>query len=250
VIKSLTFRYACTNDRSANLIVNGVDVASNIQLPATATLTNWDFVTVNANITNGAAEVKLQSISAAGLPNIDYVELIGGGPTNTPPTLVAITNRTIGAGVVFIITNSASDNDTPAQTLTFNLLAAPTNAVINTNSGVLTWRPLVSQANSTNSFTVRVTDNGTPNLSATQSFFVAVKPLPSPQISSVALNGGQLVLQVSGDSGPDYQIQTSANLVNWSALLTTNSPAMPFVWTNNAADLPKNFFRISAGPPF
>jgi hypothetical protein len=95
-----------------------------------------------------------------------------------------------------------------------------------------------------------VTDNGTPNLSATQSFLVAVRPLPSPQISSVALDGGQLVLQVSGDSGPDYQIQTSTNLVNWSALLTTNSPAMPFIWTNNPADLPKNFFRILAGPPF
>ncbi len=250
VVKSLTFRYACTNDRTASLIVNGADVASKIQFPATASLTNWDYVTVYANITNGSAEVKLQSLSAAGLPNIDSVELIGGGPTNTPPTLTAITNRMIGAGIVLAITNSASDNDTPAQTLAFSLLVSPTNAIINTNSGVLNWRPLVSQANSTNPFTVRVTDSGTPNLSATQSFVVTVKPLLPPQISSARLNGGQLVLQVGGDSGPDYQIQTSTNLLNWSVLLTTNSPAMPFVWINSALGSPKQFFRISAGPPF
>lgn len=250
VVKSLTFRYACTNDRIGRLIVNGLEVASGISFPATASLTNWDYVTVYANITNGSAEVKLQSLSAAGLPNIDSVELLGGGPTNTSPTLTAITNRLIGAGVVLVITNSASDTDTPAQTLTFSLLVSPTNATINTNSGVLSWRPLVTQANSTNSFTVKVTDSGTPNLSATQSFLVTLNPLPPPQISSVTLNGGQLVLQAVGDSGPDYQIQTSTNLINWNTLFTTNSPAMPFVWTNSGLNSQKQFFRISAGPPF
>ena len=174
VVKSFTFRYATTNDRTANLIINGVDVASKVLFPSTGSYSTWDFVTVNAYVAPGAAEVKLQANSAAGLPNIDYVELIGGGPENMPPTLAPIANRTIGVGVTLSITNSASDDDTPAQTLTYSLLSAPTNAVINADNGVLNWRPFVSQANSISPFSVVVTDNGTPSLSATQSFLVTV----------------------------------------------------------------------------
>jgi hypothetical protein len=147
------------------------------------------------------------------------------------------------------ISNSATDGDVPAQALTFSLLTAPTNALINTNSGVITWRPLVTQANTTNPFAVIVTDSGTPSLSATQSFSATISPLARPQISMVALASSQLALQINGDSGPDYQIQASTNLVNWSAVLTTSSPHMPCVWTNSTTDTPMNFFRILTGPP-
>jgi hypothetical protein len=86
---------------------------------------------------------------------------------------------------------------------------------------------------------------------APQRFVVTVSPLVQPQFSPVSLmSGSQLVLQVNGASGPDYQIQASTNLVNWSAVLTTNSPPMPFVWTNNITnDPPVNFFRVLVGPP-
>jgi beta-galactosidase len=168
---------------------------------------------------------------------------------NTPPTLAAISNRTIGAGVTLTITNSATDSDVPVQTLTFGLPTAPTNAVISSNSGVLAWRPFVSQANTTNPFMVMVADSGTPTKVATQSFAVTVSPLISPAISNVSLSAGQLVLQVNGANGPDYQIQSSTNLINWSAAFTTNSPAMPFVWTNSMTGPPIDFFRVLVGPP-
>ena len=149
------------------------------------------------------------------------------------------------------LTNSATDPDVPVQTLTFNLLAAPTNAVFNTNNGVLTWRPLVTQTDTTNPFTVKVADNGAPSLSATQSFVVTVTNLVMPQLSTaLLLSGDQMVLQVIGASGPDYQIQTSTNLINWSAIFTTNSPVLPFAWTNSISGLPINFFRVLVGPPF
>jgi hypothetical protein len=247
-VKSFTFRYASTNHRSANLIINGVNVATAIQFPATGSFATWDYVTVNAYVAPGAAEVKLQANSAAGLPNIDSLELIGGGPENTPPTLAAIANRMIGAGQTLSLTNSATDLDTPAQVLTFNLLAAPTNAVLNTNSGLLTWRPLVTQAGSVNPFAVKVADNGTPSLSATQSFVVTVTNLLPPQITSVS-GVGALLLQVNGASGPDYQVQSSTNLTNWSAVFTTNAPPLPFTWTNANNNLPQNFFRVRVGPP-
>ncbi|HEU5069953.1 MAG TPA: glycoside hydrolase family 98 domain-containing protein [Verrucomicrobiae bacterium] len=171
-------------------------------------------------------------------------------PANTPPILAAVSNRTIGAGVTLSLTNAATDSDLPTQTLIYSLLSAPANAAINSSNGVVTWRPWVTQANTTNPFAVRVADNGTPSLGATQSFVVTVSPLTQPAVSPVSATGGQLVLQINGDSGPDYQIQSSTNLVDWTALLTTNSPLLPFVWTNNPGAAPQNFFRIQAGPPF
>jgi hypothetical protein len=43
-------------------------------------------------------------------------------PANTAPVLAAITDQTIGVGVTMNITNNATDNDLPAQTLTFSLV--------------------------------------------------------------------------------------------------------------------------------
>ena len=120
---------------------------------------------------------------------------------NTAPVLTVSGDQTTDVGVTLNLTNSATDSDVPAQTLTFSLLAAPANAVINSRSGVVTWRPIVTQANSTNQFTVRVADSGTPSMSATQGFFVAVAPLTPPRFSAVSAVGGVLVFQVSGDSG-------------------------------------------------
>ena len=171
-------------------------------------------------------------------------------PSQTPPTLAAIASRTIGAGVTLNITNIAMDSDVPAQTLTFSLLTAPASAVINAGTGVLAWRPLVTQANTTNPFTVRVSDNGAPSMSATQNFIVTVTNVMPPQASAVSLNNGQLVLQVNGAGGPDYEIQASTNLISWDSVFTTNSPAMPFVWRASTTNEPLNFFRVLVGPPF
>ena len=95
-----------------------------------------------------------------------------------------------------------------------------------------------------------VADNGTPSLGATQSFTVTVNPLVLPSASPVGWSNGSFALQVSGQSGPDYAVQVSTNLVDWSTLFTTNSPAMPFEWMDtNAPGLPVQFYRVEVGPP-
>jgi len=66
---------------------------------------------------------------------------------------------------------------------------------------------------------------------------------------AASVSDGLLVLQVNGATGPDYEIQASTDLVNWSPVFTTNSPTMPFVWTSNTTNGPVNFFRIVVGPP-
>ena len=171
--------------------------------------------------------------------------------TNTAPTLSAVSSRTINVGVNLSITNIATDTDAPAQTLTFSLPTAPTNAVLNTNSGILNWRPLVAQANSTNQFAVVVTDNGSPNLSATQNFSVTVNPLTLPGVTApLIFSGGQFGLSVNGQIGPDYAVQRSTNFINWDTLLITNPATMPFTWkATDTTLLPAQFYRIKIGPP-
>ena len=170
-------------------------------------------------------------------------------PVNTPPTLASITNQTVNVGQMVAFTASATDTDQPLQTLTFALLAGATNATLNTNSGAFSFRPLVMQANSTNSFTVMVSDNGTPPLSATQTFSVIVNPLSAPGISNISIAGGQFSFSVSGQSGPDYAIETSTNLMQWSNAFITNPPVLPFNWTDAATNSPLRFYRVKLGPP-
>ena len=170
--------------------------------------------------------------------------------SNTAPVLAAIGNQTVNVGQTVAFTASATDTDAPPQTLTFSLLSGSGNATLNTNSGAFSWRPQVTQANTTNSFTLKVTDNGTPSLSAMQSFTVTVNPLTLPSAVSLALSNGRFGFQVSGQAGPDYAVQISTNLINWSTLFITNSPLMPFQWTDtNMATLPAQFYRIQVGPP-
>lgn len=176
--------------------------------------------------------------------------LIPPAPSNTPPVLASIGNQTVNVGQTVAFTASVTDTDQPPQTLTFNLLPGPGNAALNTNSGAFSWRPLVTQAGTTNAFTLKVADNGSPSLSATQSFTVTVNPLAQPGLSSIGLSNGLIGFQVSGDIGPDYAVQGSTNLADWITLFVTNSPAMPFLWTDtDTATLPAQFYRIKAGSP-
>jgi hypothetical protein len=168
---------------------------------------------------------------------------------NTAPTLSPITSQTVNVGQTVAFTASATDTDSPPQTLTFALLAGTTNATLNTSSGAFSFRPLVTQAKSTNNFTLEVSDNGTPSMSATQSFYVIVNPLSAPGISSFSINGGQFGFNINGQSGPDYAVEASTNLTQWSTVFTTNSPALPFTWTDATTNSPQRFYRIKLGPP-
>jgi hypothetical protein len=170
--------------------------------------------------------------------------------SNTPPVLAAISNFTVNVGQTVAFTASATDSNVPPPPLlTFSLFSGPTNATLNTNSGAFSFRPLISQANTTNPITLEVSDNEDPPSSATQNFTVTVNPLTLPRMSSSGWSNGQFALQVSGQSGPDYEIQTSTNLAQWSMVFATNSPAMPFVWQAGAPTNAARFYRVVVGPP-
>ncbi|MDB6066578.1 MAG: hypothetical protein JWR26_2786 [Pedosphaera sp.] len=173
--------------------------------------------------------------------------------SNTAPIFTAPiggTNIAINAGVNLSVSCTATDSDLPSQTLAYTLLSGPTNATVNAGSGNFNWRPTVAQANSTNLVKVVVTDNGTPNLSATNSFTVTVNPLTSALLTSAAVTGGQFHCTINGPTGPDYSVQVSTNLAGglWSSLFSTNAPALPFTFTDTNSVQPQRFYRIVIGP--
>jgi fibronectin type 3 domain-containing protein len=173
---------------------------------------------------------------------------------HTAPTLAPIANQTVNVGQTVAFTATATATDSPPQNLTFSLLNGPANATfaqINNTNATFNWRPVVTNANSVNPVTLKVTDTGSPSLSATRSFTITVNPLALPTVRPAGWNNGQFTLRVTNSMlGPDYAVQASSNLVNWSTLFITNSPPMSFQWTDtNAPTLPVQFYRIKVGPP-
>ena len=177
-------------------------------------------------------------------------------PPNTPPILLPIANQTVNVGHTVAFSAGATDTNQPAPTLTFALLTGPTNATLtqvnNTNAN-FSFRPLVTQANSTNSFKLEVCDNNIPPLSATDTFSVVVNPITLPTLSGSAENpaSGQFSLTVSGMAGPDYAVLYSTNLLNWSNVFETYSPPMPFTWVDTNATLtnPASYYQVILGAP-
>ena len=210
--------------------------------------TNWiqigtsQTVNLSASALIGLA-VTAHNNATTGVATFDHVSV------NNAPMLAVISNRTMIAGATLFITNSASDTDVPAQTLTYNLLDTPDGSLINTNTGVFSWRPTIAQSPSTQTVAVTVSDNGIPSMSATQSFFVTVNQPARPVQDAQMTSKGAFSLTVSGDVGPDYTLLGSTNLINWQPLFLTNSPVMPFTWTDSLPNLfPARFYRVILGP--
>ncbi|MEI9962603.1 MAG: hypothetical protein WDM76_16250 [Limisphaerales bacterium] len=69
-----------------------------------------------------------------------------------------------------------------------------------------------------------------------------------PQVSDLVFSNGTFSLTVNGDSGSDYVIQTSTNLIDWTDVFTNHLPALPFIWTDSAArNFTRRFYRIQQG---
>src|SRR5439155_877621 len=89
---------------------------------------------------------------------------------NSAPVLTVPGDQAIKEIVnTLVVTNRATDPDLPPNTLTFNLVSAPTGVTLDSHTGVLSWTPTEAQGPGAFMITVKVTDNGTPPPSDTGS---------------------------------------------------------------------------------
>jgi len=201
----------------------------------------------SVNVTNGSFtyDVPAQSI----------VTFVGQGITNSPPVFTTVPNPTVNPGVTVLVTNTATASDVPPYSLTYSEANIfPSGATLNSSSGVFSWRPSISQANTTNQIEVAATDSDSAGLSATNSFSVVVNSITNPVVSAgsgggnVSFSQGQFSMTINGPQGPDYTLLMSTNLVNWQTIFTTDSPATPFAFTDPNATNANQYYEIQIGP--
>ncbi|MCJ8164629.1 DUF4082 domain-containing protein [Pontibacter sp. E15-1] len=125
-------------------------------------------------------------------------------PSNQAPVLTAIGGKSVTVGQQLNFTASATDPDA-GQQLSFSLVGAPTGAAIAAATGAFSWTPT---SEGTYTFSVRVTDNGTPVLSDEEQITVTVSPA-----------GGELTLSPVADAFVRGGSYASTNYGSEAALL-------------------------------
>ena len=94
---------------------------------------------------------------------------------NIAPVLATIADQTINEGATLSATASATDADTPANSITYSLDAgSPVGMTINSGNGAISWVTSESDGPAVYPVTVRATDNGSPALSDAKTFNVTV----------------------------------------------------------------------------
>jgi uncharacterized repeat protein (TIGR01451 family) len=142
-------------------------------------------------------------------------------PLNHAPVLAPIADQTVMELTLLLITNQVTDPDLPANILTFRLETnAPPGALINPTNGIVSWTPTAAQAPSTNLLTVVVSDDGSPSLSATQSFTVTVLESNLPPV----------LLAI-----PDKIVLQGQTLIVTNVALDAHSPPRPLLFNLDAS---------------
>ena len=166
--------------------------------------------------------------------------------TNAAPQLAAIGNRLGNEGGLITFTAVATDVDLPVQLLTFTLdPGAPVGASI-TTGGLFTWTPTEEQGPSTNSITVRVTDNGTPARSAAETFVVTIgEANGAPTLTAIgdrAVNESNTLTFTASAVDSDMPSQTlTYSLSNAPAGATIHPSSGQFSWTPTEAQGPGSY---------
>jgi len=205
---SLQGAYNLTNG-TLNFGISGLTNYGTITLSGAASLTG----AISANLNNG-----YQPVGGNSFTNLYYDSYTGGFTNAVLPSLDAWSTNydstsfvleALNARPIFVasasnlyvvdeltaltVTNTATDLESPPQTLTYSLTAGPSGIVVNPVTGLLTWTPPQTNSPSTNTIVVSVLNNGTPPLSATLTYTIVVVEvnvapiLPSSSVKTITV---------------------------------------------------------------
>jgi len=168
---------------------------------------------------------------------------------NSPPFLATIQSQTVHAGTTVVLHCLAADSIGENNTLTFSFDHAPPGASINSTNGICVWPTTDADANSTNAFAVRVTDNGEPPLSDIREFTISV--VARPLIQAITVSNEVATVTWSAIAGQHYVLQSSQTLSsqNWSdvggEVIGTGVVALQ---TNSVSATTSQFYRVRLAP--
>src|SRR5439155_711259 len=114
---------------------------------------------------------------------------------NSVPTLTVPGNQTINELSTLVVTNTATDTDLPANTLTFALVSGPSGVAIDPTTGVLAWTRSEERRVGKDASARKVTDNGLELRSAIISFTVVVSEVNS--VPTLTVPGNQTINELS-----------------------------------------------------
>ncbi|MHC5112357.1 MAG: beta strand repeat-containing protein, partial [Planctomycetota bacterium] len=135
-----------------------------------------------SDLTVGAHVITASVTDSGGLSDSASINLT---VNNTAPVLAPIGDKTIDELSVLTFTATASDNDVPANTLSFSLdPGAPATATIDATSGQFSWTTTEADGPGNFSITIRVTDDGTPALSDFETITVTVNEVNEAPIAN------------------------------------------------------------------
>jgi hypothetical protein len=174
-------------------------------------------ITVTDNGTPAASDFEIVTITVGNVNRAPVMGTIGASQTATE-------------GQLLTFTATASDPD--GNAVTFSGSNLPTGATVSP-SGVFSWTPSFTQAGPYPNVTITATDNGTPALTASQSFTIAVgnvnrPPVLTPIGARTATVGAPLTFTATAtDPDGDTLVFSAGNLPAGATL----TPAGAFSWT-------------------
>ena len=173
---------------------------------------------------------------------------------NIAPVLAAIGNSTIDEQAAFNFSAMATDADlntdnSPANNLTFSLDGAPAGAAI-TSGGAFSWTPTEAQGPGTYTFTVRVTDDGTPNLSDEEEITITVNEVNLPPVLDTISNQTGYWGNVFSFDADATDADLPANTLTFSLIGAPAGASIDpntgeFSWTPTSAQIGSHIFHGS-----
>jgi len=134
---------------------------------------------------------------------------------NDPPVLTLPDDLPTEINEGETISFDAEAEDEDGGTFTFSLVGKPSGATINSGTGVFSWTPDEAQGPGTYSFTVKVCDDGLPELCDEQAVTIKVNELNQAPLADVdeytVLKGTKLVVPAPGVLGNDTDADEPKN---------------------------------------
>lgn len=167
------------------------------------------------------------------------------GEVNVAPVLASIGNKSVEETVALTFTASATDLDVLAQSLSFSLVGAPTDASINASTGAFSWTPGEALGETQHTFTVEVTDGAlsdSEEIAVTVADTNATPTLDHIEDQSVAELATLTFSAVGLDSDlPAQALTYSLVQTPLGCTATINASSGAFEWTPAEADGPGSY---------